>query len=81
MASPTKSPISSLVDQSWTLPIAATILVAGSLVFWTCLGLFWLAIRQSPSRPIVIWMPPAADGNAAQTFSFPSTPYDVAQDR
>jgi hypothetical protein len=46
---------------SWALPMAATILVAGSLVFWTWLGMFWLASRPAPSAPIVIYMPAGAD--------------------
>ena len=54
---------------SWALPIAATILVAGSLLFWTCIGLFWLATRQPAQQPIVIWMPPSANATAAEPVS------------
>jgi hypothetical protein len=66
MAPATKNlnPISA--SNSWALPIAATILVAGSLLFWSCLGLLWLATRQSPQQPIVIWMPPATSPNATE---------------
>jgi hypothetical protein len=44
---------------SWALPIAATIVVAGSLIFWLCVGLLWLAAREQPQQPIVIWIPSA----------------------
>jgi hypothetical protein len=66
MATLTKSASLGLTSTSWALPLAAMILVAGSLVFWACVGLFWLAIRQpqSPDQPIVIWVSPAA-GSAA----------------
>jgi hypothetical protein len=54
---------------SWALPAAAAILVAGSLLFWTCVGLVWLASRPASQAPIVIWMPPATSSSVPDQAS------------
>ena len=51
---------------SLAVPLAATILVGGSLLFWTCVGVLWLAARPATQQPIVIWMPPAAEASSEQ---------------
>jgi hypothetical protein len=67
---------------SWALPAAAIILVAGSLLFWACVGLVWLATHQPPQQPIVIWMPHAAGSSAAdETNSAQLQPANVPRDR
>ncbi len=67
---------------SWALPIAAAILVAGSLMFWTCLGLVWLASRPATQQPIVIWMPTAASSDIVQQANhFQPRPANAPQDR
>ena len=67
---------------SWALPATAAVLVAGSLVFWTCLGLFWLAARPNTPQPIVVWMPPVTQAVAAdQINQSPVHSSVAAQDR
>jgi hypothetical protein len=51
---------------SWAVPIAATILVGGSLLFWAWAGLLWFVARPAAQQPIVIWMPPAAEATLEQ---------------
>jgi hypothetical protein len=51
----------------WALPLAAIILVAGSLAFWTCVGALWLAARPAPQAPIVIYMPAEAAASAERS--------------
>jgi hypothetical protein len=81
MAPATNTSNSIVAGNTWAIPIAATILVAGSLLFWSCIGLLWLAARQPPQAPIVIWMPPAANSSTAgqsnaSQFSTASMPQD-----
>ena len=64
-----KNSKSVVAGNTWALPLAAIILVAGSLLFWTCIGLLWLATRQPAQQPIVIWMPPSVNANTAEPVS------------
>jgi hypothetical protein len=66
---------------SWALPIAATILVAGSLVFWTCVGTLWLAARPAPQAPIVIYMPAGTGVPQAEGSPIVSQPPAVEDNR
>jgi hypothetical protein len=71
--------------ENWGLPAAVAIVVAGSLVFWICVGFFWLAARQPPAppppQPIVIWMPPIEGSSTAdQSAAIPFQPALVPRD-
>ncbi len=54
MATATDSSSPTNSASTWALPLAATILVAGSLAFWALAGVVWLATRPAPQPPIVV---------------------------
>ncbi len=62
MATATDSSSPTNSASTWALPLAATILVAGSLAFWTVAGVVWLATRPAPPTPVVVYLPPGAQG-------------------
>jgi hypothetical protein len=43
---------------AWVWPLTAAIVMGGSILFWSLVGLFWLAARP-PEPPIVIRMAPS----------------------
>jgi hypothetical protein len=45
--------------EPWVWPMTAAIVVSGSLVFWSLVGMFWLATHPA-RQATVIWMQPAA---------------------
>ena len=45
--------------ETWVWPMTAAIVVSGSLVFWSLVGMFWLAVHPT-RQATVIWMQPAA---------------------
>ena len=49
--------------EAWVWPAVAAVVVAGSIVFWALLGMFWLANRLAQQPSIVIWMPPTANSD------------------
>ena len=51
-------------SEPWALPIATSILVVGSLAFWTLLAAIWLASRPQEAQPVVIFY--MAHGSASQ---------------
>lgn len=85
MATVTDTSSSASILQSWALPLAATILVAGSLVFWAMLGMVWLAARPVPQPPIVVLLDSARSaepvGSTLRSTSVGSALHGVPQSK
>jgi ABC-type phosphate transport system auxiliary subunit len=47
--------------EPWVWPVTAGIVVTGTLMLCTLLGMFWLVARPARQAPVVIWMPAPAD--------------------
>ena len=44
---------------AWVWPMTAAIVMGGSILFWSFVGLFWLATHPT-QQSVVIWTTPAA---------------------
>jgi len=55
----------------WIWPITAVIVMGGSILFWTFVGLFWLATHPA-QRSVVVLMPPMDTTQVQGTLTLPS---------
>jgi hypothetical protein len=51
--------------ETWVWPLTAAIVVGGSILFWSLVGLFWIATHPA-EKAVVIWMAPAEAASVAE---------------
>lgn len=58
-----------LAQPGWVWPAVAAVLVVGSLLFWSLLGVLWLATRSQDSRPVIVYVQSAAPASPTGQLS------------